>query len=356
MNQLRKLLTCAALVSALLIQPALSAKTEEWKDTQGKKFKGEPTEIYGPFAFFRTSKYTGRRVLLQFLPPAECVRLEAIVKNRAPLASDWSQSHSLVARELTGCVEKLEGEKVVPTTLAGRPEPQFLVVVFCNHGDGTSWATLDEAEKIYPQIQTRHPGKVEFLYFGGKHSSKDHKNMALAKRVPWLLATFDRQSSMEMIGRMVPGENGYGILLLSSDGIPLLQEYPENAEAAAKTCSSLVAFLDLGLPENPLAWKDRAYYLRATLPASHATDACPPTLVGNPLSPEALKKAGVKTLRANLSIAASGAIEGVMLNSDSLQAELRGPITAALKQCVFVPAIDKGQFVAGSYVLEMHMN
>ena len=61
---------------AALPAPAL-AKTSAWKDAAGATFKGEPTEVIGPFAIFRTSGGSGRRVLLRALSPEDCRRFAA---------------------------------------------------------------------------------------------------------------------------------------------------------------------------------------------------------------------------------------------------------------------------------------
>jgi hypothetical protein len=56
-------------------------KTEEWKDTQGSRFRGEPAEVLGPLALFRTSRNTGRRLPFHVLSPEDCVRFSEQLRN-----------------------------------------------------------------------------------------------------------------------------------------------------------------------------------------------------------------------------------------------------------------------------------
>jgi hypothetical protein len=43
--------------------PEAHAKMSAWKDVKGTSFRGEPTEILGPYAVFRVGGGGGRRVL-----------------------------------------------------------------------------------------------------------------------------------------------------------------------------------------------------------------------------------------------------------------------------------------------------
>lgn len=354
MTPLKSLITAALTLAAVSLLPYTAhAKLEKWQDTEGKSFKAEPAEIFGPFALFKTGKYSGRRLPLQYLSEADCIRFYSSTEKSPPLAQDWSKSDSIVRKDLTKAVLKLEGDTLVPATLEGRPEPHFIVVVYCYHGEGKSWETLDAAQAAAPKIQQAYPGQVEFLYFGIKHSQKDDKNMITAKRVSWLIADYEETRSMTFLPRMAPMDNGYGLLLINAAGVPILQESPNNAAERDGFFRNVSAFLSLGNPANPESWQGRAHYLRALASTLHKDDAVGAELIGNPLNLETLKKIGIKELKAELSLDAEGVVQAVNLNPEGIPPELIEPLKQALKQSVLIPAVDHGKRIPSVFQLSL---
>jgi len=354
MNKTKKILAVLlASVSVFAIQPAASAKTEEWVDTQGTKFKGDPVDVYGPFVIFRSGKYTGRRALLSMLSTADCVRVAELLKARPALSPDWSASKSPLAQDLKGSVNLLRDNKLVPENIASRREPRFIIVVWGNHGEGKSWQTLDAAMNAQKVITPAFPGMVEWVYAAVKHGEKDHIAMAKAKQLPFLITEHSSQSSMTRLQAFAPVDQGWGVTVLTADGVPLFQDSPENEEKMKAFFDSVIGFFQLGLPENPRGWKDRLHYVSAVRKAAHQKDSCPPELVGHVLSVEALKRNGATALKATLKVSPTGEVTTVDLDPAGVPEKLRAPIANALRQSAVAPAVDRGQFVEGALTLEL---
>src|SRR5690606_23853025 len=83
------LITGLVAVTLLAASAANAAKVETWTDFDGKKFKGEPTGLYGPFAFIKTSRTSTRGVRLRSMSPQDCVRFYEGLSTLPERADDW---------------------------------------------------------------------------------------------------------------------------------------------------------------------------------------------------------------------------------------------------------------------------
>ncbi len=348
------LLTGAGIAAACLFAPAAAAKYENWTDTAGNRFKGEATEVLGPLALFRTSSRSGRLLPLNLLRAEDCVRFYQSIRAQPPRAADWAQAGGGVTRELVGSVARLVDDRLAAADLTGRPEPEFIIVFFGDNNQGKSWGMTGwPASELYASLQRRYPGQVEALFWAPRAQAYEQEKMVTTMKMPWLVV--DYGARMKLVGlRDLAPVRDFGITIVTRQGVPVFASGGENEAAVRKVFSDLDGLLALMQPDNPKAWKARAWYLQAVQPVAHAGDQAPPVLVGDPLSADALKRAGIEHLDARIQVDASGrAIKVTFPNGEKdLKEEMSIPIGDALMQGLYVPAVDHGKSVEG--VCEYH--
>ena len=340
------------LASLPLVQ---AAKPEEWRDVAGNSFRGEPMEIVGPFAIFRTSKAAGRRVVLQQLPPEACVRLHQAVGDRPAPVADWAEATADLSRETFHFTRVVREGRLVPAELEGRPEPLVYVVFFASHGEGKSWEMMGTAMGPLGELQRAFPDRIEGLYYGLRHNRGDHVAMATRMNLPWLVTEIDDQRKFRSIERLFPG-SGYAMYVVTRDGVPLFGDNNPEKEDVLRILNETRGLLELARPDDPRAWPHRLHFLRAVQPVRHAQDQCEPLLVGNPLRADVLREHGVRRIVATLEVGSDGVVSKVQLDPASEIPEPLVPAVAqALEKALVVPAVDRGKFVAGSvpYRLEV---
>lgn len=325
-----------------------SAKMEQWIDTQGTKFKGEPADVVGPFALFRLPDRSGKLVPFGLLAAPDCVRFAQSLAELPQPAADWSQSKTKIGAEIYGSALRIEGEKLVAVDLKGRPEPRFYVLFFASNGEGKSWGMLGKTNWPVQDLQQKHPGKLEGFMVGVKHGESDHAKMALQMKVPYLVSKIEDQINMTSIWKIAPTA-GYGAVITNVNGVPLYVGKCDTDESAKALFAQFGGLLDLLRADNPKGWKDSLHYWMAAQPALHAADKCDPLLVGDPLNAAALRDNGVQAFEATVYVSAEGTVTGVKIAAGAQIPEaLVQPITEALHQARIVPAVNAGKFVAGS--------
>ena len=353
---LRRLLMTLAAAGALgaALTPPAAAKTEKWTDLEGNRFRGEPTEVLGPFALFRTSPRSGRRVPLHLLGPEECVRFHEGVRNAPARAADWSQASSVFSRELLGCVQRVKDGRLVAADLKGRPEPEFFILFFGNPSVGKSWDMVGgETPAQYWDLQTKHPGMVEAVFWTPRNTAAEQNKMAISMNMGWLVLDPRSSDQVRTLQDLAPGED-FAMMVVSRDGVPLFSSRAENPPAIKHVFTELNELIDLMQPDEPASWKDRVHYLSAVQQAAHRTDKSAPVLVGNPLNPVGLKKDGVARFHARITVAADAKVRRVsFVNGEKdLKPEMAQAIGKALLHAAFVPAVENGRFVDGVYDYE----
>jgi len=343
-------------LTGLLIAAAigsLASAAEQWTDRQGNKFHGEPVAALGPLALFSTSATSGVKPAFRFLTPEDCARFYERVKNKPARVADWTQAQGLISKELIDKVVRLEGDKLVAADLKGRPEPQFFVFLFADDSVGKPWDMLERAVEPFKSLQAAYPGQIEGLFFGIQHSTTEHNSMAARLKMPWLIAEYREQfRHLPDILQFAPTEKGeYSLMVVSREGVPIFAVQDPKEPEIDKLFSDLTALLDLLRPENPRSWVDRVYYQRAAQAAAFAHGHSDPLLVGNPLVAEGLRQRNIHVVDATIAVDADGHVTNVTFKPDSdVPAALVGPLAEALqKNAAFVPAVDNGRFVAGTY-------
>ncbi|ATC65069.1 hypothetical protein CMV30_14480 [Nibricoccus aquaticus] len=326
------------------------AKSSEWQDLAGTKFKGEPVEVLGPFALFKTSLTTGRRMMLRGLAPDDILRLHHEISARPARAATWANAKSPATSDLLGRVFTVENQKLVPADLSRLPEPELLLVLFGSHNDGESWEMLRTFTATYERIQRVYPGKVGCVFMGVRHSESEHRRIATTTSMPWFVADLPAQNGMNVLNRFTPAE-GTQMVLLSRHGVPLLGARASSLGEIKKFADELSAFLAAIDPANPRSWPDRSHYLSLTRPLDFASKSTGPLLLGDPLRADGLRQRGITRIDARLAIDEQGRVTDVTLLPTSVLPEpMKTPLADALrKQAVFLPALDQSTPVASSY-------
>lgn len=341
-------LLCVLSLASTLSSPA---KIEDWKDPQGNTFKAEPSEALGPFALFRTPTGAGRRLPWRALSPADCVRFDEQVGPMTVAAAHWSDAGGKLTGRLRGYLREIAGVSPVQADLANRPEPQLLIVFFVDNSVSQSWDMLGKSIAPFKALLAKHPGEVAGVQFGANHGAQEHVDMAIKTNVPWLLVDYDEQKRITPLFLLSPRRTEFGLLMMSRDGVPISAANNPDAEAISRFFADAEVLLDLLHPGNPLSWADRVHYLKSVQVARHRQDNAGPLLVGDPLVPKGLKDRGIFRVEAKIEVGADGKVTGVTLKDDaSIPAAMAPALAKALQRSsVFVPAVDHGQFVAGTY-------
>ncbi len=342
----------ALTLSSALLSPA---KIEDWTDPQGKVFKAEPAEALGPFALFRTPTGGGRRLPWRALSHADCARFDAQAGTKPEPAARWDNAHGELTGRLRGQLRQFVGSNQVNADLAGRAEPEFLILFFVDAAQGSSWDMLSRSIAPFNALQERHP-QIAGVQFGVHHQGGPdlYNSLALRANLPWMLISYSEQPRLTTLTRLAPGRGECALYLLTRDGVPITAITNPDEAAINQFFIDIEAFLGLLLPTNPHSWADRAHYLAGLQLARHQQDRADPVLVGNPLVARTLKnlhERGIARVEATIEVGADGKATAVALKEDpALSAKLTSDLSKALQQfSVFAPAVDKGQFVAGTY-------
>lgn len=351
-RQLSLLLTLALL---RLFVPQAGAKMSSWSDGQGASFRGEPTEILGPIAVFRTGPGKGRWVALRAFAPEECRRLHSELALRPARAACLAEARSNATAELIGNVRQVRDGELVPADLATLPEPELLLVLAGSHNEGAGWFMAGNLNQFYHRLQRVYPGLVEAVFLGTRHDASQHRNIAVHGGMPWLVSSLPDQGAMHSISRYLPKE-GANAVLVSREGVPLLASRAGDAAELRAFMDHVAQLLWTISPANAAGWPDRLHYLTATRPVEFARSSVGPALVGDPLKPEVLRRYGVKRVAARLVVDPDGKVVTASLTEAALApAELIAPLGQALTSAIVVPAIVDGRSVAGTldYLLEI---
>lgn len=345
-----------ALSSPLLV----SAKIEEWKDTQGNVFKAEPAEALGPFALFQTPTGAGRRLPWRALPQEECARFSEQMGAKPAPAARWADASGELTGRLRGYLRSFQDVNLVTANLDTRPEPEVLIVFIVENSASGSWDMITKAAPLYNALLERHGPRVAAIQYGVNHGAQEHGDMALRAKVPWLLVDHAEQPRIPSLFRLSPHRGDFALCALSRDGVPILLANNPDEAGVTQFFTDTNALLGLLRPSNPQSWPDRAYYLGAQHARQHQNDQAGPLLVGNPLVARKLKEAGIYRVEATIEVGADGKVTGVSVKDDgSIPTQMIPDLAKPLQRsAVFVPAVDHGQFVAGTYhyLLEVPRN
>lgn len=336
------------LLAAVATPVAVPARVSTWTDVQGASFKGEPTEILGPFVVFRTGGGNGRRVLLRGFSAEDCRRIHAELAARPPRAERFADATGAATRDLVGHVMQVRNRELEPADLTAMAEPELLLVLAGSHNSGEGWFMVSNFHEFYRRVQRVYPGRMSGVFLGARHDLGQHRAIATQSGMPWLVADLATQGSISTLRRYVPTVEGANAVLVTRQGVPLATASAVDAKAVREFVDQVSEFLWRIDPENPAGWPDRLHYLRATRPVEFATTRTGPLLLGSPLRADVLRKYGVRRVAARLAVAADGKVTPTLLSGpEDVPAELATPLTEILAQLPVLPAMDRGSPVAG---------
>ncbi|MFT3828587.1 MAG: hypothetical protein QM691_02670 [Opitutaceae bacterium] len=344
-------LLVATLALVLIASAAVRTSAAEWTDAQGVTFRGEPAEIFGPFALFHAPNNGGRRVLLSLLTAADQVRFATALTaagSRRPGAP--LRSGDVIAADLAQGALRIENGKLVPAKIGERPAPDVLVVFYGAGHNGESWFMHANFLPSYFRLRAVYGERFETLFFGVRTDANAHREFAVANAMPWLVADFRAQPQMTTIAAQAPAE-GIRAVAFSSSGVPLVASPIGSLPEIRRFVDELTDLLFLHDPANPRCWPERLKYFDTVRPALHAHDSAPPLLIGSPLRNDLLRRKGVAVVAAQIEVGVDGRATAVTLARDcDVPDPLRTAIIDGLRRgAVFSPAIDGGKPVAGSY-------
>ena len=322
---------------------------QSWKDLQGNSFKGEVAGAIGPIALFRTGKTVGRRLPLDQLSPEDCVRFFSGCLN-LPVGSDWVTSRSIMAKGLDDVLVQIKDDQIVPYSLEGKPEPELFVLLYASHGVSKSWEMLGAASEQYWELKKAYGPLFEFIFIGMDHIGPENDRMAKEMHLGWPFVKFGTLSKARGLESFRP-DRAPGMVIVNRHGVPIIRAAPENKEKVREILGQLKVLLDAFNPDNPQTWKARFHYLRAVQLAVHAKSKGDPIMVGSPLKADKLKEFGVTGFEATIFVDVEGRVSRVSIFAGpGIPEELVAPVSDALHQAPFVPAVENGLFVEGRYV------
>lgn len=328
-----------------------SAKIEDWRDTQGNAFRAEPAEALGPLAVFRSDKRGSRIMPFHLLSPEDCVRFYEAVKKKPARAAEWKNTKTELGYDFFRRTFIVRNGGLGSVDFTGRPEPRFFIVLYAANNESKSWESIDAMLPIYQKLRAAYPDDVEAMLFGVGHGAQDHINMAVSKAMPWLVADLMEEGNMNTLRRFA-STDALGVIVFTGDGVPLFSSTIADTSKVAQPLIELAILLETIRPDNPRGWRDYAHYLHAIQPVVHAADHGDPVLVGNPLKADGLRQRKIHLVDATIQVAADGKVTKATLAPDekSAPAAMVAPLEQALQRsAVFVPAVDHGKFVDGTY-------
>jgi hypothetical protein len=360
MRPLPRLGVCVATIAAFCgIATAAFAKNQEWKDAKGETFKAEPSDIIGPWALFDDSTL----VPLSALSNEDCVRFYEGLKDKPARAADWKDATSKISAELYGRLMHYEGDAnshaLATDNEAGRQEPEFFIIFYTTNDQNHSWDLLRRSTpELYAKLVRDFPGLVQGVVFGvGENNASEHDNNAVNTKGEWMYTRFADENKMRTLQHRIP-TNYYGIVIMTRDGVPLFAPPDSTTDEQVKdTFEKFSAMLAHMRANDPKTWVARAHYLRAVQPVAYANGHCDPVLMGNPLLESALRMMNIYTVDAKFKVAADARILSVDVSSpDMTEAQLKQFSDGFKRGCLFVPAVDHGKFVDGTYSFHMEVS
>lgn len=321
---------------------SLEAKTSDWSDILGNSFRGEPLQVLGPMALFRTSSGGTKWVLLRSLSTETIQRFyrEARVSEPAPR---WADTKADAAVELVGRASHIGADgKMAKADFTKVAEPQLLLVLYGPRAWGDSQTVALAPQGIYTHLQALRPGQLEFVFLGDK-------SVISWTQMPWYTAGQDELAEMHTLSRYAPKEDSL-IVLMTRSGQVLMSARGENYGTITKFLDTVGDFLWKIDPANPASWIDRLHYLNSVRPIEHARDLAGPVLIGPPFRAEALRALGLSRIAATLRVDAAGKVTEVAWPFDpGVPAAMQDRLKEALLHGRFAPAIDHGTAIPATY-------
>jgi hypothetical protein len=352
--QLPRLTLCVAVAAAVLgIATTASAKSEEWKNAKGETFSAGASDIIGPWALFDD----GTLVPLSSLSAEDSVRFYQRLKDVPARADDWKNATSKISSELYGRLNRYAGSELTTDNENGRPEPEFFIIFFTTGDKNMSWNELQRSTpELYAKVMKDNPDLVQGVVFGVGDTAQDQFDISVNTKGDWMFTTFETEVQMRTLTHMIP-TNFYGIVVMTRNGVPLFGPDSATDDQVKATFEKLTGLLDHMRPSDPKVWLARARYYLAVQPVAFAHGHSDPLLMGNPLVASTLRKMNIYKVDAMFHVAADGKVTGVDVTPyDMPPGTVKMFNDGFQRGCVFVPAVDDGKFVEGTYRYHMEVS
>jgi hypothetical protein len=346
-----RLVLLSVLLSTAAVFGADSA-TQEWKDPKGGTFKGEPVEVIGPLALWRTGSLSSKFHPLRTLSPEDCVRFYQATAGQPPRAERWSDAKGRATSEFIGRLQRRKDGKLQPVDFSSLPEPELLIVVFASRNARDLSLMIGNLGPFVNRVRRVYPGRVATVVMssqGGRSGQGNGVNLASLSEA-WLIVDPSKQDGLKTLAHFVP-QGGFVMMLMTRHGVPLYG-------APAQDVTDVMHFIDGTSdmlwqlnPANPRTSRDRAHYLRAIRPVEFAQGKAEPLLLADMFRADGLRQNGIVRVEAKIDVAADGFVTAAeMLPTAELPAKIAPALAEAIRRTAqFVPAIENGTPVAGSY-------
>jgi hypothetical protein len=353
--RLPRFLLCIAIAAACCgLATKVAAKSEEWTNGKGEKFSASPVDIIGPWALFDD----GTLVPLSALSNADCVRFYNRLKDLPARSADWKNAKADVSSEVYGRLLHYSGNDLVADSEAGRPEPEFFIIFYVTNDDNLSWNMLQRSTPdLYAQMLKKHGDLVQGMVFGDgmTYALQDHYDVATHTHGDWLFANFASEALMRSLVRMTP-TNLYGVLVITRQGIPLFGPDAATDEQVKATFDKFNALLDHMRPDDPKVWVAQYHYYNAVQPVAFMNGHSDPMLIGDPLSVGILRRMKIFKVDATFHVSADDKVTSVEVVPNGMSDAMVKMFTDGFQtKCVFVPAVDHGKFVDGTYTYHLEV-
>jgi hypothetical protein len=342
---------CIALLAASLgLAGVAHAKSEEWKDAKGNTFEAMPSQLLGPWALFDN----GTLVPLNAMSNEDCVRFYEGLKDKPARAADWRDAKSNISAELYGRLLHYKGYDLEKDDERGRIEPELYMIFFTTNDKNMTWKMLrNETPDLYAKMMHAHSETIQGVVFGVGEEIGDHLDLAVNTHGDWFYTEFATEVEMRTLKRLIP-TNLYGIVVMTRDGVPLFGPDASNEQQIQSIFDQVNGLLVHVEDRDLRDWVARSHYYRAVQPVAFATGHSDPMLMGNPLVDSVLRKMKIYKVDATFQVKADGTITSVTMKPGELSPDMEKTFSSGFQRgCLFVPAVDNGKFVDGTY--EYHM-
>jgi hypothetical protein len=200
-----------------------------------------------------------------------------------------------------------------------------------------------------------YPDLVQGVVFGVGDTAQDQFDISVNTKGDWMFTTFETEVQMRTLTHMIP-TNFYGIVVMTRNGVPLFGPDSATDDEVKATFEKFTALLDHSRMMDPKVWLARAHYYLAVQPVAFAHGHSDPLLMGNPLVAATLRKMKIYKVDATFHVAADGKIASVDVTPYDMAPNTVKMFSDGFQRgCVFVPAVDNGKFVEGTYKYHMEV-
>lgn len=347
------LFRCFWLLLSLSASVAFAAQpaADEWKDPNGKTFRGDPAEVLGPLALWRVGSTGSKYVPLRALSPEDCARFYRAIAGLPERAAKWSDAQGRASAELVGRLLRVQAGQTTPVDFDLMPEPELFLVLFGSRKAEGIHEMLNNLGPFIARVQRVYPGRVATVLISTSGRVDQRLNLgSLPAAWTWYAIDPKKEEGMKVLGRFVP-PGGFVMMLMTRHGVPLYGGPANNLTDLTHFVDGASDMLWQINPANPRTAHDRAHYLKVVRPLEFAERKTGPLLLSDLFKVEGLRRNGIARIEAKIDVASDGFVTGVqMLPTAEMPPALVAPLTEVIrKTAMLVPAIDHGTPVEGSY-------